>query len=462
MAKPVILVVDDEASIRDMLRFTIGDDYEALTAKDGFEALDIIRKKHMDLVLLDVMLPGMDGIETLEKIKGFDADIGVIMISGKDRAETAVSALKKGAYDYVAKPFNPDDLLSTIRRYIEAHYLKTEVEYLKEELRKDFVHGEFVSRSQKMREVFRLIDKVARTSSTVLVTGESGTGKELVARAIHSRGERSGKPFVAVNCGAVPSELMESELFGHEKGSFTGAHSRKIGRFEYADGGTVFLDEISTLPMHLQTRLLRVLQDKTFERVGSNIPIKVDVMVIAATNMDLSSMVREGRFREDLFYRLKVVPIELPPLRERSEDIPILIHHFLRKHGRKCNKLIKGITADAINALRDYPWPGNIRELENLMERLVVMAKDGDLITYDDLPQSLFQAPLWGVAEKEPEDYHDALRAFEKRFITGVLFKTNWNRSEAARLLNIHRNTLLMKMKSLGIRRGDNRHKEAN
>lgn len=451
MRRPILLIVDDEKTVRETLGLLLREHYDVLMAGNGMDAIGTVRSAPVDMVLMDVNLPDLDGIRTLEKIKEFDAEIGIVMLSASDSAQQAVSALKKGAYDYITKPFDNDDLVATLKRYADRLNLKSEVAYLKEELQKNIGFSEIISRSPRMKNVFELIEKVSRTSSNVLVTGESGTGKELVARAIQSRSERSNKPFVAVNCGAVPTELMESELFGHEKGSFTGAHARKIGKFEYADGGTVFLDEVSTLPTQLQIKLLRVLQEKTFERVGSNVPIKVDIRVIAAANADLEKEVREARFREDLYYRLKVVPIELPPLRERKEDIPLLIRHFLDKHSRKCNKSVKGITPEAIEALARYSWPGNVRELENLVERLVVLARDGGMITYDDLPTGAFCTDLY----EQPagaRDLKDAVRTFERHYISGVLARNNWNRLAAAREMNVHRNTLLMKIKELDIR----------
>ncbi len=451
MKRPaVILIVDDDEHVRDTLRILLQERYDIVIARDGFEALEAVKSRPVDMALMDVNLPGMDGLKTLEKIREVYSDMGVIMISASDSAQKAVSSLRKGAYDYITKPFDNDDLLSTIKRYADRLNLKNEVEYLKEELQTRSDHGDIISRSPKMKKIFELIKAVSRTSSSVLITGESGTGKELVARAIQSTGDRKNKPFVAVNCGAVPSELMESELFGHEKGAFTGAHARKIGRFEYADGGTIFLDEVSTLPMHLQIKLLRVLQEKSFERVGSNIPIKVDIRVIAATNVDLENEVKKGNFREDLYYRLKVVPIELPPLRERKEDIPLLVRHFLERHSRKFNKTAQGIRPDAMAALGEYSWPGNVRELENFIELLMVLAKDGKEISYEDLP--VFPVDTKGDSVKEIRDFRVACRSFERNYIVGVLNKTNWNRIEAAKKMKIHRNTLLMKMKSLGIK----------
>ncbi len=456
MIMPVLLVVDDEKNIRDMLCMILGREYEVLLAKNGAEALKTVKARPVDIVLMDVNLPGMDGIRTLELVKEFDPEIEVVMLSGENSAQQAVSAIKNGAYDYITKPFDNDELLLTLKRLSERRRLKKEVWYLKEELRDRTGQGEIISKSPKMKPVFELIKAVSKTSSSVLITGESGTGKELVARAIQSRGPRKDKPFVTVNCGAIPSELMESELFGHEKGAFTGAHARKTGKFEYADGGTVFLDEVSTLPMHLQIKLLRVLQEKSFERVGSNTPIKVDIRVIAATNQDLEKEVRRGAFRDDLYYRLNVVPIVLPPLRERREDIPVLIHHFLKKHAAAFNKPVPNITAEAINALRNFSWPGNIRELENLIERLVVLSREGRDITYYDLPVGMFTTDINGQPPREVHDFREAVESFERHYIIGVLNKTNWNRLEAARRMKVHRNTLLLKMKALKIKKPRN------
>ncbi len=450
MKRPVVLIVDDEADARELLERLLNESYDTLAAKDAIEAIETVRSNRVDIVLMDVKLPGMDGLEALERIKDIRPEVEVIMLSAADSAAKAVTSIKLGACDYITKSFDSDELLSAIKKCLVRCTLKTEVEHLREEFGKKYVYAGIISRSPKMQRVFDMIEKVGETSSSVLVTGESGTGKELVARAIQSMGQRKDKPFVAVNCGAVPSELMESEVFGHEKGAFTGAIGRKIGKFEYADKGTVFLDEVSTLPMHLQVKLLRVLQEKTFERVGGNIPIKVDIRIIAASNVDLGEAVSKGTFREDLYYRLKVVPLELPPLRERKEDIPILVSHFLSKHSAKCSKPIKGITSAALDALGEYSWPGNIRELENLIERLVVLAKPGSLITYDDLPAAVFSTEIPGV--EDGEDFRDACRSFERHYIISVLTKTGWNRAAASRLMKIHRNTLLQKMKSLEIK----------
>ncbi|OGQ57621.1 MAG: hypothetical protein A3J24_07860 [Deltaproteobacteria bacterium RIFCSPLOWO2_02_FULL_53_8] len=452
MRKPVILIVDDEAALRFTLGILLRDCYEVMLAADAMEAIEIIKGTPVDLVLMDVNLPVISGLRALEIIREIDAGIGIVMISGTDSAQQAVSAIKNGAFDYITKPFDNDDLRITLSRYIQKQRLDSEVTFLRDELMSRSGYSEIVSVSKKMRDIFKIIEQVGKTSSNVLITGESGTGKELVARALQSIGERRTKPFVAVNCGAVPSELMESELFGHEKGAFTGAHARKLGKFEYADGGTIFFDEVSTLPMNLQVKLLRVLQEKTFERVGSNVSIKVDVRVIAATNTDLAAAVKRGVFRDDLYYRLNVVPIKIPPLRERKEDIPVLVSHFIEKHCKACNKLIKGVTPDALEALAEYDWPGNVRELENLIERIVVLAKDGHEICYEDVPVSMLISEQSGLSCGESIDFREACRNFERRYIMEVLNKTNWNRIKAAGLMKVHRNTLLMKVKELGIK----------
>lgn len=456
MRKPLVLVVDDDEFITGTLEILLREAYEVIKARTGPEALLLARSRPVEIVLLDLKLPGMDGLETLGRLKELDGSIEVVMLSALDSAEQAVSSLRKGAYDYITKPFDGDELLATLSRLSEGLKLKSEIEFLKEELNERtglrYLNGEMISKSPAMRKVFGLMQAVSRTSSGVLITGESGTGKELVARAIHFMSDRREKPFVAVNCGAVPSELMESELFGHERGAFTGAHQRKIGKFEHADTGTLFLDEVSTLPMHLQIKLLRVLQERSFERVGSNSSIKVDIRVIAASNARLEDEVAAGRFREDLFYRLKVVPVELPPLRERKEDVPLLVEHFLEKLSKKCVKRIEGVHPEVIRAFMDYSWPGNIRELENLMERLVVLAPERGLIRADDLPIGMLTLPEEAVPGKEMPDFKEAVKAFERHYIKGALDKANWNRAETARALKIHRNTLLLKMRELGIK----------
>ncbi len=452
MKKPVVLIVDDEEPVRRTIEVMLKDSYETMLAKDAAEALNCVRSRPVDMVLLDINLPQTDGLKAIDMLRDVDREVAILMLTATDSAKTAVAAMKKGACDYILKPFDEEDLLQRLKRCATELELKNSVNYLKDELRDEFSLSEIITRSPNMKSVFEIMDKVSKTPSSVLVLGESGTGKELVARAIHSMSERRDKPFVAINCGAVPSELMESEMFGHEKGSFTGAHARKIGKFEYADGGTVFLDEISDLKPSLQTKLLRVIQEKRFERVGGVVEVRVDVRIVTATNIDLNEAVKTGAFREDLYYRLKVVPIELPPLRERKEDIPLLTRHFLENLSRKCGKRGIRISPAAMHSLRRYQWPGNIRELENFIERLVVLAKDGSEITCKDLPhEMLCKTEPYGPGDSI--DFRQACRAFERHYILKVLNSTMWNRKETAKRLNIHRNTLLQKMREMGIKR---------
>jgi len=404
------------------------------------------------VVLLDVTMPGLDGIETLKQIKKSDKGIDVIMVSAIDRAQEATASIQTGAYDYITKPVDPDAIVNVISRVLHKRMLEKEVRYLRSEVSQYSKSRQIIGQSSCMLDVFNMVDKVAATSSNVLITGESGTGKELVAQAIHSQSQRASKPFVAINCAAIPAELMESELYGHEKGAFTGAQTRNIGKFEYAGQGTVFLDEIASLKLELQAKLLRFLQDAEFTRVGGNRTIKVDTRVIAATNISLKQLVEEEKFREDLFFRLNVIPIELPPLRKRDGDIPLLTNYFLDKFNRKLNQNIEGITTDAMTVLESYHWPGNIRELENLIERLVVLRANEKWIDTKDLPfELLFEDKN---VQNDPHIDHGLLEArqiFEKNYIQRALRICGGNQAKTARMLNIHRNTLLQKMKSLDI-----------
>ena len=372
--KPTLLIVDDELGARQSLEVILEDDYRVLSVDSGQEALEILQKEPVDLVLLDVNMPDMDGLQVLRKIKEQDEEIDVIMVSALNLARKAVDAVRLGAYDYITKPYEPEDILSTVNRVISKQRLHRELDFLRREVEESRGFNQIVSQNKTMLEIFQLIKKVAYTSTNILVIGESGTGKELIARSVHRQGNRNAGPFVAINCAAIPSELMESEMFGHEKGAFTGAHARAIGKFEHANGGTLFLDEISALRSDLQAKLLRVLQEREIERIGSNKPIKVDIRVISATNTNLEDAVFQGRFRQDLYFRLNVVPISIPPLRERKEDIPLLAKHFLNKFNLAFHKKIPGFSDKALGALTRYHWPGNIRELENLIERIVVLS----------------------------------------------------------------------------------------
>ena len=451
--KRTILLVDDELGARESLAVILEDDYQVVTAASGKEALEIFKKVPIDLVFLDVHMPEMDGIEVLKKLKELDDEIDVVMVSALNTARMAVDAIKFGAYDYITKPYEPEEILSTAARVMDRRNLYRELDYLRRQVEESRGFDQIVSQNKMMLEIFQLIKKLALTSTNIMITGESGTGKELIARSVHRTGNRKDGPFVAINCAAIPSELMESEMFGHEKGAFTGAHSRTIGKFEYANGGTLFLDEISVLRSDLQAKLLRVLQEREIERIGSNKPIKVDIRVISATNTNLEDAVIKGKFRQDLYFRLNVVPISIPPLRERKGDLSLLARHFINKFNTAFNKKVPGFTNKALNALTRYHWPGNIREFENLIERLIVLSTSEDPIDLKDIPLEILMGPDRGVQESEVEKLGliRIREAFEKRIIANVLEATEWNQSETAKILKINRNTLIQKAKQFGI-----------
>jgi DNA-binding NtrC family response regulator len=452
--RPVVLVVDDDAGLRESFRLILEDDYEVLEAPDGPHALDIVRGSQVDLVLLDLRLPGIDGIEVLERIKALDESLEVILVTAVQTVRSAVAAMKLGAFDYITKPFEEEEILPLVRRALEKRALTREVVYLRSELarRQDF--EELVGRHPLMERLYQLIANVARNPLTVLIVGESGTGKELVARAIHRQGPGRDGPFVPVNVAAISENLLESELFGHEKGAFTGAVQRKLGKFELAHGGTVFLDEIATLRVDLQAKILRVLQEREIERVGGTRRIKIDVRVIAATNTDLRVAIQSGILREDLYYRLNVVQITVPPLRDRPEDIPLLVDHFIRKYNQQFHKHLTGVSPGALGALRGYSWPGNVRELQNVIERSVALV-DGPVIELKDLPLDLMlpdQRKLLSRTEMLP--LKEAREQFERQVILRVLERVQWNQTQAARLLGLHRNSLMAKLATWGIRPG--------
>ena len=451
--KPTLLIVDDELGARQSLEVILEDDYRVLSAMNGHEALAILQREAIDLVLLDVNMPDMDGLEVLEKIKEQDDETDVIMVSALNLARQAADAIKSGAYDYITKPYEPEDILSTVNRVISKQRLHRELDLLRREVEESRGFDEIVSQNKGMLEIFQMIKKVAHTSTNILITGESGTGKELIARSIRRQGNRKKGPFVAINCAAIPSELMESEMFGHEKGAFTGAHTRTIGKFEHANGGTLFLDEISALRSDLQAKLLRVLQEREIERIGSNKPIRIDIRVIAATNSNLEDAVSKGKFRQDLYFRLNVVPIAIPPLRDRKEDIPLLVNHFLNKFNAAFNKKIPGFTEKAVDVLSRYHWPGNIRELENLVERIVVLSTGDGLIDLKNIPLEIL---MHSGQEPKDSDYRKSglikvREEFEKRILLNVLEAVQWNQSEAAKILKINRNTLIQKSRQFGI-----------
>jgi len=452
MARPVVLVVDDDPGVRESFRLILEDHYDVLDAPDGPSALDAVRASEVDLVLLDIRLPGMDGIEVLERIKTLDEGIEVILVTAVKTVRIAVAAMKLGAFDYLPKPFEEDELLSLSRRALERRALEREVAFLRSELARAYDSDEIVGRHPAIEKLHGLIAQVARTPTTVLITGESGTGKELVARAIHRQSPRREGPFIAVNPAAIAETLIESDLFGHEKGAFTGAHQRKLGKFELAQGGTLFLDEIGTLRADLQAKLLRVLQQREVERVGGTRPVTIDVRFIAATNANLKEAVGSGAFREDLYYRLNVVPVVVPPLRERIQDVPLLVEHFIRRDNRRFHKRVDGLSPDALAALNAYRWPGNVRELENVVERCVVLA-EGPIVQLNDLPLDVSlpqQATKVRAAEALP--LNEATDQFEQQIVLRVLERVGWNLTEAGRILQIHRNSLRVKLARWGIR----------
>jgi DNA-binding NtrC family response regulator len=436
-----ILVVDDEASQRDLLGGILGKEgHEVLAAESGERGLELAQRG-VDLALVDLRLPGMDGIETLEKLKELDPSLEVVIVTAYGSVQTAVSAMKRGASDYITKPVDVEELLLLIDRALKRRDLETEVRFLKEEL--DRVQGgpEIIAESPAMKEVMSLVYRVAQSKATVLVTGESGTGKELISRALHLGSDRKDKRFVALSCSALPENLIESELFGHERGAFTGAVASKPGKLELADQGTLFLDEIGDLSLPVQVKLLRVLQTMEFERLGSNRTIHADVRVVAATNQDLEARIEAKEFREDLYYRLHVVSIHIPPLRDRREDILPGAGHFLRRYAAELGKPVRGFTKEARDALLGYDWPGNLRELENMVERAVVLTRR-DLIEPEDLA-------LHRESGGEPSSLR--LDDLEARHIERVLRMTGGNMGQAADVMGIHRNTLREKIRRYGI-----------
>jgi len=422
-----VLVADDERLMAEMLEEMLkADGMLVEKAYTGKEALEKFRSLDFDLVLLDLRMPEMNGLDVLQEMKKEDPTIPVIVITAYGSVDNAVEALKVGAYDFITKPFKLEELRNAIARALEVEQLRREKEYLLSEIQEEFHFEGVIGESPKMKEVMRVAQLVAKTDATVLICGESGTGKELLARSIHYQSNRRDKPFVVVNCGAITETLLESELFGHEKGAFTGAYTRKPGKFELADGGTIFLDEIGEMSPAMQVKLLRVLQEKTFERVGGTTPITVDVRIIAATNRDLKKAVREGTFREDLYYRLNVIPIYLPPLRERKEDLPLLCDFLIARHCRKLHKKIRGISPQAMRVLRKYHWPGNIRELDNVLERAIILTQD-DVIGIDDL--QIFEAPK--------TERWKTLKEVEEEYIAQVLEAFAFDLEKAAAVLDI-------------------------
>ena len=459
-----ILVVEDDRAQREALQEILQQEgYDLETVPDGETGLRRLQERGFDLVLTDMSLPGVGGLEVLKFLVHHQPHCLCIIVTGYATVKNSVDAMRQGAYDYLPKPVDPQELRLVVHRALEHQRLQQENLQLKKQLFKRFGFTNIIGTSESITQLFELVRKVADTDSTVLLLGESGTGKELIARALHYNSHRRQGNLVPVNCAATPEELLESELFGHERGAFTHAVRTRIGRFEQASGGTIFLDEVADMSPGLQVKLLRVLQEHSFERIGGVKSIKVDIRVIAATNQDLETMVRQGKFREDLFYRLNVIPIRIPPLRERLTDIPLLVKHFLQEFGKKKKKPVKRLAPKAMELLVRYPWPGNVRELENLVERLVILS-EGDVVEVEDLPQRFRETgSLGGDAESIdfPEsgfNLPQALAEFERRLILKALERSNWVKSRAAQLLNLNRTTLIEKMKKQQIAAPDGNH----
>ncbi|MBI1983318.1 MAG: sigma-54-dependent Fis family transcriptional regulator [Acidobacteria bacterium] len=439
-----ILIVDDEPVVRDSLgKWFEEEGYTVETASSAREALLKLPRQRWDLAVVDIKMPGMDGLDLQRKMREIDPELIIVIMTGYASVETAVRALKDGAYDYITKPFDPDDLAHLIRKALEHRRMKDENLRLRQSL-EEIQAADLVGQSPAMQKVGEMVRTVAPNDTTVLITGESGTGKELVARAVHNLSPRRFMPLVVIHCGALTETLLESELFGHEKGAFTGAQYRKKGKFEVAEGGTVFLDEISDISLKTQTDLLRVLQEKEITRVGGTQAIKVDFRVVAATNKDLDGLVKEGTFRPDLFYRLNVFGIRVPPLRERREDIPLLVDHFIRKYSQVMNKRFTAVSKPAMELLMNYGWPGNVRELENAIERAMVIGREPE-VQAPDFPLQLAPAPQTSAGE--------TLEDVERAHILKVLEDCYWNQSRAARVLKIDRVTLYNKIKKYGFKK---------
>lgn len=448
-----VLVVDDEENIRLVLRTLLRrTGYEVETASNGEEALKLVETFGPDFVLTDARMPKMGGLDLLSTLRAKQSDATVIVMSAYGNVDMALEAIKLGAYDYVQKPFKNDEIVLALRKAEEREALRRENRALREEIRKEHRFEELLAKSSSMQEIFRTVAKVADFKTTVLISGESGVGKELVARAIHNRSSRVKGRFVAVNCGAIPETLLESELFGHRKGAFTDASSDRRGLFEEADGGTLFLDEVGELPQPLQVKLLRVLQDETIRRLGDTKDIQVDVRIVAATHRDLVAETKANRFREDLYYRLNVLPIKVPPLRDRRDDIPLLVDHFLSRNNVRLGTSIRGVEPEARRLLLEYAWPGNVRELENSIERAMVLA-EGEVVTANDLPERIRESrdPIKMQLASGELSIKKTTRIIEEVLIRRALQKTKGNRTRAAGILEISHRALLYKIKEYGL-----------
>lgn len=458
MSQAHVLVIDDDPAVRDVLQETLTQEgYAVSIASDGAGGIQLAKEIPVQIVVTDFQLPDIDGLEIIDRLLRLDAKIIPIMMTGFGTIETAVRAMKSGAFDFITKPFDPETVAVVVRKAVEFHRLRQENHLLRKAVRDQYRLEQLVGVSEPIQQVLDFVRKVADSDSTVMIQGESGTGKELVARMLHFNSPRKDRPLVPVNCGAIPETLLESELFGHEKGAFTGATHTRMGRFELANGGTIFLDEIGEMSLPLQVKLLRVLQERAFERVGGNRTIQVDVRIVAATNQDLEALVEEKRFRQDLFYRLNVIPIVIPSLRERRSDIPLLIDHFLARFNQTKHTEISGIEPDALRLLTEYEWPGNIRELENMIERLVVLKKRGTLSAVD-LPEKICRRPAAPELKEQFIPFNEdginlsrEVEQYENHLIIEALRKANGVTTRAAQLLHLNRTTLVEKLKRKGV-----------
>lgn len=446
--KPLILAIDDEADMLETFSSVLAKKYHVLTADSAAKGLDLIKTEPVAVVLLDVRMPGMDGLAALNKLKEIKPGINVIMVTASKDISTAVEAMKAGAFDYVSKPFDVEELKVLISKALERAELLQGNQFIKNP-EKALRYCDMIGRSPAMLSLFQMIERVAPTDSTVLINGESGTGKELVARAIHQKSKRADKAFVAVNCAALPENLLESELFGHERGAFTGALERKPGKFELAHGGTLFLDEIGCMAAPMQAKLLRVLETRSIERLGGSKPVPIDVRIVSATNIDFDSEIKNGKFRHDLYYRLNVIPLDLAPLRQRKEDIPLLVEYFLDKFNQRIKKKVKAVEPAALQALISHDWPGNVREFQNLIERCVVLA-GSDTIRLSDLT---FKAGKAAAASEQLPDtgLRQTVDSYERQLIEQALAEHQGNVSQAAKALKMARTSLLTRMRSLNI-----------
>lgn len=451
MNRPTVMVVDDEKSIRLTLKMLLEEaGYRAVTAENGEEALRGMDEMVVDILVTDLRMPGMSGLELMEKAKAKDPSLEIIFISAYSDVESAVQAMKKGAYDYIPKSFRNDEFLVVVEKALEKKRLLAEYSLARQQLENRYHVGEYLFRDPKMQAILHALEKIARTNATVLITGESGTGKEVLAKLIHTSSARKDRKFSVIDCSSIPPNLLESELFGYEKGAFTGAQTRKIGKLEAANGGTLFLDEIGELPLPMQTRFLRVLQEKKIERVGGTEAIHLDVRIVAATNKDLEQEVKEGRFREDLYYRLNICRITVPPLRERREDIPLLAEYFMKKYAQEHGKALKFLGVDLLLYLMEYPFPGNVRELQNMIEQGVILAGDEEEVL--SLKMLSSQGPFGTVLPEIPKD-GSPLWKYEKYIIENAMRRHGGNKQKVAKMLGIKRQTLYNKLRRYGLER---------